>query len=246
MLRGYNRKAGDNGFTLIELLIVIAIIAILAALLMPALQKGVAAARQAACGNILRQLGMLYQMYADEYHAWPANSTKVAYPWPEAIGVMDPNHEWIGSIPSKSTIVTWKRAAVCPEQPHWGPNWWNADYSDNPAFHGYGQNSYWYRGDIYYTSETRRPGLIKKPSRVINLFDYHAQVSWSVTYGTYRILQHGENAGVPTLYFDLHLSNALLPEDTVMPFSCYLDAKGLGCNLRYYVQIAGKYLDWHK
>ncbi|MBP5232787.1 MAG: prepilin-type N-terminal cleavage/methylation domain-containing protein [Planctomycetes bacterium] len=55
-------------FTLIEMLIVIAIIAVLAALLAPALQKSLDVAREAACANNLRQVGIATSTYLADYH----------------------------------------------------------------------------------------------------------------------------------------------------------------------------------
>ncbi len=57
-------------FTLIELLVVVAIIAILASMLLPALAKARARAKVATCANHLKQFTMTMLMYGEENDGW--------------------------------------------------------------------------------------------------------------------------------------------------------------------------------
>ncbi|MFH2068707.1 MAG: DUF1559 domain-containing protein [Candidatus Omnitrophota bacterium] len=86
---GKNRQAArakhKRGFTLIELLAAIAIISILAGMLLPALSQTREKARQAQCLNNLKQIGMAFMMYANDYHGYaPANTVK-DYRWNQAL-----------------------------------------------------------------------------------------------------------------------------------------------------------------
>src|SRR6266536_4071451 len=73
-----------HGFTLIELLVSIAIIAILAAMLLPALSRSKQSARRIVCVDHLKQLALATVMYVmDNENYYPSsNSTDK---WPQAI-----------------------------------------------------------------------------------------------------------------------------------------------------------------
>lgn len=67
------RRVKAAAFTLIELLVVVAIIAILAAIMLPALQQARMRSRTTACLSNLKQIGSVFQMYVNDYDNAPTS-----------------------------------------------------------------------------------------------------------------------------------------------------------------------------
>jgi prepilin-type N-terminal cleavage/methylation domain-containing protein len=85
-----------KGFTLTELLVVIAVIAILAALLLPALAKSKSHAQTIACLNNLRQLSICWHLYAGDYNDLTVPNDNIAGgapgpSWCQGTGISETN-----------------------------------------------------------------------------------------------------------------------------------------------------------
>lgn len=62
-----DRRKSSEGFTLVELLVVLAIIAVLAALLLPVLSRSKSSAQRIVCVNNVRQINLALQLYAGNH-----------------------------------------------------------------------------------------------------------------------------------------------------------------------------------
>jgi prepilin-type processing-associated H-X9-DG protein/prepilin-type N-terminal cleavage/methylation domain-containing protein len=130
----------NPAFTLVELLVVMAIIAILAALLLAVLPRGVGIARRIHCANNVRELGHALQLFVGDNHAYPLDAnpdySKGGYPnhydfWNVAL-----DHE-LGNEHS-SHEASWSDWGVwrCPSLVR------PADFPSNQVYASYGYNTY--------------------------------------------------------------------------------------------------------
>lgn len=74
-------RKNEIPFTLIELLVVIAIIAILAGLLLPALNRAKEMAKKTQCVSLLKGIGVSFQMYTEDYYGFLMPQRAIGNKW---------------------------------------------------------------------------------------------------------------------------------------------------------------------
>lgn len=132
-----------KAFTLVELLVVIGIIALLAALLMPALHSARESARQTQCASNLRTIAIGINLYAQEHAGWlPGPGGEPQQPWDWIYWYGAPPYDTFAGGPINRYIGSTDPSLFrCPSDP-WATHTAMTASSRQPYYYSYQMNCF--------------------------------------------------------------------------------------------------------